>query len=203
MAKSTWLDQLQQLLGGKSSAATTQQLVQEPLQRSARFQQELRLYIQHQESTHRELLRQRYQGWMLQTASSSRFVVLDAEHAAGFMWYVEAGVPEQHYDFLQDRLAELVLAQGYVEQQNEHKIWPVGETWHELHRRYLKPRLGSAATEQGLVDQRFGNVLLEVLRKDGRLHHLKMQCNVYRDQNYSPAQSFEALMALVLAGDPI
>jgi hypothetical protein len=200
MSKSTWFDQLQQLLGGKSPAPAAQQLVHEPLVRSQRFEQELQLYVQHQESTHLELLRQNYQRASLQPNSVAKFVVLNGEHAAGFMWYAEAGVPEKHYDFMLDRLARLVAEQGYVEQQNERKIWPVGEAWQELHKRYLKPKLRAEELANGLINQRFGNVLLETLRRDGQLKYLKLQCNVYQDHQYTPAQSFERLMELVLAG---
>ena len=200
MAKSTWFDQLQQLLGGKSSNTATQQLVHEPLVRSQRFEQELQLYVQHQEATHLELLRQNYQRASLQPGSVAKFVVLNGEHAAGFMWYAEAAVPEKHYDFMLDRLARLVAEQGYVEQQNERKIWPVGDAWQELHKRYLNPKLRSEELANGLVNQRFGNVLLETLRRDGQLKYLKLQCNVYQDHLYTPAKSFESLMELVLQG---
>jgi hypothetical protein len=200
MSKSTWFDQLQQLLGGKGNTPVAQQLVHEPLVRSQRFEQELQLYVQHQESTHLEMLRQNYQRASLQPNSVAKFVVLNGEHAAGFMWYAEAAVPEKHYDFMLDRLARLVAEQGYVEQQNERKIWPVGESWQELQKRYLKPKLRSEELANGLVNQRFGNVLLETLRRDGQLKYLKLQCNVYQDHQYTPAQSFERLMELVLAG---
>ena len=200
MSKSTWFDQLQQLLGGKGNTPVAQQLVHEPLVRSQRFEQELQLYVQHQEATHLELLRQNYQLASLQPGSVAKFVVLNGEHAAGFMWYAEAAVPEKHYDFMLDRLSRLVAEQGYVEQQNERKIWPVGESWQELQKRYLKPKLRAEELANGLVNQRFGNVLLETLRRDGQLKYLKLQCNVYQDHQYTPAQSFERLMELVLAG---
>lgn len=200
MAKSTWFDQLQQLLGGKSSASAAQQLLHEPLQRSRRFEQELQLYVQHQEATHLELLRQNYQRASLRPGSVAKFVVLNGEHAAGFMWYAEATVPEKHYDFMLDRLAGLVADQGYVEQQNERKIWPVGDAWQELHKRYLKPKMRSEELANGLVNQLFGNVLLETVRRDGQLKYLKLQCNVYQDHQYTPAKSFESLMELVLKG---
>lgn len=198
MAKYAWIDQLQQLLGGKSTSNPSPELLHEPLQRSERFVSEMRHYQTHQEAEHRRLLRAHYEQSAEEPGSVPAFVLLQNSQASGFMWYAEAGVPEKHYDFLLDRLAEQLQDWGYSEKQNERKIWPVGEAWHEQHKRYLKPRLQAEAVASGQINQRFGNVLLEVLRRDGKLAYLKLQCNVYHDGQYLQAEGFGGLMERIL-----
>jgi hypothetical protein len=198
MAKNSWIDQLQQLLGGKSVVKSAPQLLHEPLQRSERFMQELSLYALHQEGQHRGLLAQHYFSSKQLPGSVPTFVLLQSDHASGFLWYAEADVPEKHYDFLMERLAAQLQEVGYSEKQNERKIWPSGGAVQELHKRYLKPRIQADEVAQGRMNQRYGNVLLEVLRRNDRLQYLKLQCNIYSDGQYLPAQPFDELMHILL-----
>ncbi|MFN3530230.1 MAG: hypothetical protein ACK417_09960 [Bacteroidia bacterium] len=193
----SWKHQIDRLLG-RANSPETPEFIHEPLQRSARFKEELELYILYQEKEHKELLRQHYQKSLLHPGIVKSFVLLDGEHASGFMWYAELEVPEKFYTFMLDRLADMLKNFGYVEKQNEHKISPTSNgQWQESERRYLKPRLSKTEKAQ----QRYGNVLLEILSQNGKLKHLKVQCNRYSDRMFDDAWSFEAFMEHFLAGN--
>lgn len=67
----------------------------------------------------------------------------------------------------------------------------------EVHRYYLKARISSDSMT-GTMDQRWGNILIEVKREDGRVVNLKIQLNRYNDRSYTEALSFDSLMELLL-----
>lgn len=192
-----WKHQIDRLLGRKDSSDSPE-FIHEPLQRSARFREELELYILYQEVEHKALLQQHYQKSLLNLGTNPGFVLLDGAHASGFMWYAEKEVPEKFYAFMLDRLAEMLKNFGYVEKQNEHKLIPFKENqWQESERRYLKPRLSRG----NMAEQRYGNVVLELLSQNGQLKYLKVQCNRYSDHMYQEAWSFESFMEHFLAGN--
>ena len=57
-------------------------------------------------------------------------------------------------------------------------------------RHYLKPPLN---TEPPL-DQRYGNVLIELVKENEEPRYLKVMVTTYHDRSYQPAQSFDAFL---------
>lgn len=187
-----WLTQLQQFW---SAAQKTPQLapVHEMLVRSQRFNSAYALWDKRLAI---EALRQAYQK-EITGEKSSAFTRIDGPTAAGLQWRKPAHLADDAFDFLAEYTKDLLLSLGYVQHQADRRIFNREKLVEEVHRYYLKARIGVDELS-GTMNQRWGNILIEVKREDGQVAHLKIQLNRYNDRSYTEAQSFDSLMALLL-----
>lgn len=97
------------------------------------------------------------------------------------------------FDFLKDQMKAL----DYKLQISDTRTYS-RERWVEtVERHYLKPR---PQFEKGKkIDQRFGNVTIELLLRDDRVYQLKLQATSYQDHLYSDAAEFRDLMQAILS----
>lgn len=187
-----WLTQLQQFW---STAQKTPQLapVHEMLVRSQRFNSAYALW---DKSLAIEALRQAYQK-EITGEKSSAFTRIDGPTAAGLQWRKPAQLADIEFDFLAEYTKDLLLSLGYVQQQADRRIFNRENGVEEVHRYYLKARI-SADAMTGTMDQRWGNIIIELKREDNRVQSLKIQLNRYNDRSYTEALSFDSLMELLL-----
>lgn len=111
-------------------------------------------------------------------------------------------------EFFQLYLREKVLSQNYRTQVADTKAYAIDAGTERNDRYYLKPRPDWSPPEghQGGInthsadqfDQQFGNVLIELVVRNDKPHHLKFSATIYHDRVYQKAQSFGALMQVVL-----
>lgn len=187
-----WLIQLQQFWSA-AQKTPLQAPVHEVLKRNERF---LAAYTLWDKSPVIESLRQVYQMEMLGQKSSA-FNCIDGPTAAGLQWHKPAQYSDADFDFLFEHWKDVLLSLGYVQHQADRRLFNRAQAVEEVHRYYLKARISAEAMTQ-TMDQRWGNILLEVLREDGRVKALKLQLNRYSDRSYDEAQSFGSLMELLL-----
>jgi hypothetical protein len=109
--------------------------------------------------------------------------------------------PTDSLHHLLDAFRDQVLQLGYRLQLSDQRISVSGE---HRERYYLKPD-PQPAEPGALLDQRYGNILLEAWGPDSGATHLKVLATVYSDRLYSPALSgTELLSTLVeLRGRPL
>lgn len=187
-----WLTQLQQFW---KAVQKTPQLapVHEVLTRSQRFSSTYALW---DKSLAIEALRQAYQK-EITGEKSSAFTRIDGPTAAGLQWRKPTHLADTEFDFLAEYTKDLLLSLGYVQHQADRRIFNRENGVEEVHRYYLKARISSDSMT-GTMDQRWGNILIEVKREDGRVVYLKIQLNRYNDRSYTEALSFDSLMELLL-----
>ncbi len=187
-----WLTQLQQFW---SSAQKTplQAPVHEVLKRNERF---LSAYALWDNKPVIEALRKAYQREILGEKSTA-FTRIDGPTAAGIQWQKPDILSNADFDFLLEHTKDLLLTLGYVQHQADRRLFNREKAVEEVHRYYLKARISAEAMTQQM-QQRWGNILLEVSREDGRVKSLKIQLNRYNDRSYSEADSFDSLMELLL-----
>ena len=97
------------------------------------------------------------------------------------------------FDFLHRRILDL----GYRPQISDRRIFPRNHWIETQERHYLKPRHPVRADYRNL-DQRYGNITLELELRDDRPRNLRLRATVYADANYRPAQPFAALVEALL-----
>lgn len=89
-------------------------------------------------------------------------------------------------------LKERVQSLGYRVQISDRRIFP-RSTWVETQERhYLKPRNKYVKGEP--IDQKFGNITIELESRDDVVRNLRLRATSYRDALYAEAGSFPALM---------
>ncbi len=168
--------------------------IHEPLNRSNRF---LRDQVNWEATSIVQLLKQEYQLNLLGNRSDT-FIRLESAASSGFRWQAEP-TTESDYDHLADYFKQLLLQQDYRLYHADRKIKSAGERVIELQRIYLKPRMRSETMAGEPLDQKWGNILIEVHRDNNKVVALQLQANVYHDRIYAPHRSFDSLMELLLA----
>lgn len=92
------------------------------------------------------------------------------------------------FDYLKERVLEL----NYRPQISDRRIFN-RNFWVEMQERhYLKPR---NTYEEGIeIDQRFGNIMVELEFRDDKVHNLRLSATRYSDSLYNEGESFRSLM---------
>ena len=124
--------------------------------------------------------------------------LLKSQYANGFtISYHDSGMNKEEFSFLFDHLAEKVRKlDGYRRVNADYMISEKQNYVETKEKYYLKPIV---TPEDRIVNQRFGNILIEHILNDDKPIYIKLTANVYSDSNYREAQSFEELMRYLLS----
>ena len=93
------------------------------------------------------------------------------------------------FQHLFDYFKEYTLGLDYKLAQADRRILDKGNYEETIEKWYLKPAKLAEANE--LVDQLYGNVLLEHVLIDRKPSFIKLMANVYQDRSYTEALNFE------------
>ncbi len=92
------------------------------------------------------------------------------------------------FDFLKEKVQEL----GYRTQLSDTRTYTRLNWVETVERHHLKPKTGFSGS--GKVNQRFGNITIEVLLRNEVVHNLKLRANSYKDHLFQEAKEFSELM---------
>lgn len=189
MAKS-YFEEVYNRLFKKQS--TQQPIIHEVLERSAK---ELEAYALWKESDERRFLIEdfdrAYHLKQQQVESAMKVHLLDSQYANGFAITFNEVFTPLNFKFLFDYFKDQVLANGYKLAQADRRISDK-ETYEEsIEKWYLKPQ--SADFSQELIDQQYGNVIIEAVSVDRKPSYLRLMANVYQDRLYRKAKPFDEL----------
>lgn len=123
------------------------------------------------------------------------YLLRDAK-ATGMQLERPAHWPTDSLHHLMEAFREQVIDLGYRTQMSDLRISMNGE---HRERHYLKPVSGGDVPGAA-IDQRHGNILIEVWGPENEAQHLKVLATVYHDRLYSPASSGMELLSLLTAG---
>lgn len=123
---------------------------------------------------------------------SKAYRFIDKDLSGGFMMYVQKSeFSEQDFTFFFDFLKEKVQCLNYKAQLSDKRFFNRKNFAEEIHRHYLKPRL--EFDKNNKANQLFGNIHLELYKRNDELIQLKFLVTAYQDHNYQKAQTFDAL----------
>ncbi len=118
--------------------------------------------------------------------------VLETAYSNGFAISYKPEVGKENFRNLFDHLKEVVLQNGYKMSQSDRKILDKEEHEETIEKWYLKPIAEELETK--VVNQRFGNVLIEKTEIDRKPSYIKLMANIYQDRQYSKAEPFQGLL---------
>jgi hypothetical protein len=95
------------------------------------------------------------------------------------------------FDLLRDRVAEL----GYVKYMSDQKDTNRGSVVETLHRHYLKPPLAQNESQQFI--QQYGNVMICMVARNGKLIDMKFSTTAYSGRTYTAPKDVDELMSHV------
>jgi len=93
-----------------------------------------------------------------------------------------------------DYLKERVLLLGYRKYTSDTRTYNRPNWVETINRHYLKPSINFGRAQGEKVNQRFGNITIEVLFRDEKVYNLKFSATSYSDYKYEPADDFDGLM---------
>ncbi len=129
----------------------------------------------------------------LDTPSSKGFVIHFSETQ-----YSKAEITH-FFHYLKERILEL----NYRTQISDRRVFSRPNWVETQERHYLKPRTRkqrmAGPVERGALDQKFGNISVELELRDDRAWNLRLRATTYQDALYNEPESFRALM-VALAG---
>lgn len=98
---------------------------------------------------------------------------------------------------LLDLLKEKVLALNYRPSHSDNRTWSEQDWVKTVQRHYLKPRQSWAEGQK--IDQRFGNITIELNLRNDQPYLLTFRATSYTDRLYADASDFHELMQAILA----
>jgi hypothetical protein len=129
--------------------------------------------------------------------SSLNLFVYRSPQANGFYFTYEERFGPEEYSFYFDSLRDRVLALGYslYHSNREFKNKPNHVEKTETH--YLKPIQTKEQMQTNIADQKYGNVIIDLVFVNNDPSYLKVMVNVYSDSLYTEALPFSAFMEQV------
>lgn len=103
---------------------------------------------------------------------------------------------KESFAFLFDSLAEEAeKLNNYRKVNSDYSIREKNGQMETKEKYYLKPL---HSNNDSIVDQQFGNILIEHILIDDKPSYIKLMANVYMDSNYSQARNFNELVSELL-----
>ncbi len=93
-----------------------------------------------------------------------------------------------------DYLKERVLTLGYRTYTSDSRTYNRSNFVEAIQRHYLKPSINFGRAQGEKVNQRFGNITIEVLLRNDKVYNLKFSATAYSDHKYEEADEFGDLM---------
>jgi len=133
--------------------------------------------------------------------SAMKVHLLESQYANGFAITFNDVFTEESFRQLFDYFKDQVLQMGYKLAQADRRISDK-ETYEEsIEKWYLKPL--SADFDAKIVDQRYGNVIIELVSVNRKPNYMRLMANVYQDRLYTKALPFEELFSNLVANHTI
>lgn len=145
-------------------------------------------------------LQQQHVEYLINPKNVDRSMVfLNTASSKGFALYFEKKLAsKQDYFFLFDYLKEKMLSLQYISYVSDTRTYNRSNWVESIHRHYVKPSIRLKSKEEGKVRQAYGNVNIELVLRDDKVHQLKFNATSYNDRIYETASPFSDLMQTLL-----
>lgn len=122
-------------------------------------------------------------------------MIYESDYANGFALAQSRELEDFDYTMLMDHFKHRVLDAGYRQAGSDRKITAKESHVLTVEKYYLKPPIQIDPP----IDQKFGNISLELVLHDGRPDYLKVMASIYSDRLYKPHQDFNDLIDLLFS----
>ncbi|MEM9929787.1 MAG: hypothetical protein AAF840_08220 [Bacteroidota bacterium] len=122
---------------------------------------------------------------------------LNTPSSKGFVIYFnQTNYSKEEITFFFDYLKERVQTLNYRSDISDRRIFPRRDWVETQERHYLKPRLNF---KDELMNQGFGNIMIELELRDDVAHNLRLRATIYKDHLFQEGGTFAALMVTLTA----
>ena len=126
-----------------------------------------------------------------QIESAMEVHLLASKYANGFAITFSQVFTPTDFKYLFDYFKDQILDLGYKLAQADRRILDKDTYEESIEKWYLKPQSGDFGQE--FIDQRFGNVIIELVSVNRKPSYMRLMANVYQDRLYAKAEPFEKL----------
>lgn len=185
----SYFDQIYQQLFGKKSGEI-KVLVNEVIDRSPRYKADYQNRIITEDF--RKLILEVYSSYELKQKEIEKkpdMHLLNSQYANGFAITYNEEIDRSDFQYLFDWLAERTKNLGYHFANSDLQVVNKNTYIESKEKHYLKPLVG----EEEIIDQKFGNILIEHITIDDVPSFIKYTANIYSDRKYRKAEKFEKL----------
>lgn len=182
---------LKELFHKSNTSSKTKPLVHELIKRTD--EEQIAYSVWKNSLTRRQLV-----NWLIAEYSSYKsnpfnidasFEFMDNTRAKGFVMHYNKDYSAKDYQHLMDYFKERTLELGYQSYMSDIRSYEKGEGVETVQRHYLKPRPNRAL--KGPINQRFGNITIELTLQNEETTHLKLMAMGYSDHLYQQADDFK------------
>jgi hypothetical protein len=139
------------------------------------------------------MIRDSYYDKVLNKMTSIDLEVYHSPYANGIIIYPQHEQRKIPLTFIMEYIREKLELDDYRLVHADRKIKEQGKMVTGLEKYYLKPPLSAEIP----IDQKFGNVILELSYNNDSPSKFKMMANVYSDRLYHQPKSFDDLITLI------
>ncbi|MDW7692133.1 hypothetical protein R9C00_14670 [Flammeovirgaceae bacterium SG7u.111] len=189
---------VKQLFPEPEVATSKEPLVSEALIRS--MNEKGRYFKWLNQSTYKSVLYEIYENYQLkkQQLTKNWWVhVLSSKYANGFAITFNQLYTTHDFQHLFDYFKDQVLNIGYRLCVSDRKIYDRPNYVETVEKYYLKPPARKSYESSGLLDQVYGNIIIEHVLIDDKPSYIRFMANIYSDRLYTKALDFEELMKVI------
>lgn len=129
--------------------------------------------------------------------SSMEVHLLESQYANGFAITYDDQIPVDQFRHMFDFFKNRVTEMGYKLAQGDRRIKEKNGFEETIEKWYLKPL--AEDLQATVIDQRYGNVLIELVFVDRKPSYLKFMASIYQDRLYSKALPFDELYQKIVS----
>lgn len=178
-----------------SKSEKREPLVSGPLSRDERFKANFERWLASDEKEKILLdLQLAYQNSNAFDQYNPAFHMYHSRQSNGFFFNEQVPFESDSFAFLLDYFKDVVLSLGYTVYTSDRKYKDLNSGVQRIDRHYLKPLSDSTKPP---IDQKFGNVLIELFFLDDEVQYLKLMVNVYSDRSFTEALGFDEFMEVL------
>lgn len=134
-----------------------------------------------------------------QVESSMEVHLLESPYSNGFAITYADQLTITAFKYLFDYFKERTLSLGYKLTQADRKIKDKGDYEECIEKWYLKPI--AEDLQATVINQRYGNILIELVMIDRKPSYLKLMANVYQDRLYTKALPFDEFYLKLISNE--
>lgn len=121
--------------------------------------------------------------------TSTTMHVFKSLPANGFYFNSRLGIAAEEFDFILDEFSQRIIKMDYSVYTSDRKYKESSTGVERIDRHFLKPN--PKVFSDGLINQNFGNVLLELSFINDRPRYLKCMVSIYSNRSFAEAKPFE------------
>ena len=186
-----------QLFSASEESTSSNPFIHELIERSP---EELANYDQWKKT----LSRHRLLNWLNEQHVQSMVNPADLDQAMDFLntpsskgfviHFQKTRYPRQEITHFFDYLKERIMEMGYKSYVSDTRSYHKNGKVETVQHHYLKPSIYKQIGTGEKINQRYGNISIELMEQNDQIIDLKFRANSYRDHKFQDADSFNELM---------